>query len=202
MWPVVADRGIFPNRPQGRTAPPGARACCAESLVIELLELSGVAAAGQAGEQFLQQTADEISKRARKRVQVAAGGGALGHCGGARGLHCTRYCAPPHARGTIGIPHTLCHLHPLRARCRALTTRGVSPPSPRAQLVKERSDLQKIVEFVNNHNDVLRRKTAAFVEYLEAVRESKVTPHPRPKPEPTPEPTPEPETKPQPKPQP
>jgi len=79
--------------------------------VIELLELSGVAAAGQAGEQFLQQTADEISKRARKRVQ----------------------------------------------------------------LVKERSDLQKIVEFVNNHNDVLRRKTAAFVEYLEAVRESKVT---------------------------
>ena len=43
------------------------------------------------------------------------------------------------------------------------------------QLVKERQDLQKIVEFVNNHNDALRRKTAAYVEYLESVRESKVT---------------------------
>ena len=81
--------------------------------VIELLEATGIAAsgAGAAGDQFLQATADEISKRARKRVQ----------------------------------------------------------------LVKERQDLQKIVEFVNNHNDALRRKTAAYTEYLEAVRESKVT---------------------------
>jgi len=79
--------------------------------VIELLEQTGVASAGAVGEQFLQATADEISKRARRRVQ----------------------------------------------------------------LVKERQDLQKIVEFVNNHNAVLRRKTAAYGEYLESVRESKVT---------------------------
>ena len=79
--------------------------------VLELLKDTGVATTAASGETFLQTTADEISKRARRRVQ----------------------------------------------------------------LMKERQDLQKIVEFVSTHNDTLRRKHAAFVEYLEAVREQRVT---------------------------
>ena len=43
------------------------------------------------------------------------------------------------------------------------------------QLMKERLDLQKIVEYVSTHHETLRRKHAAFSEYLEAVRESRVT---------------------------
>ena len=64
-----------------------------------------------AGDTFLQQTADEISKQARRRVQ----------------------------------------------------------------LVKERSDLEKIVEYVAAHNDTVRRKAVAYQEYLDAVRDQKVT---------------------------
>jgi len=45
----------------------------------------------------------------------------------------------------------------------------------RVQLVKERHDLQKIMDFVVNHSDSLRRKNVAFQEYLEGVREQKVT---------------------------
>ena len=45
----------------------------------------------------------------------------------------------------------------------------------RNQLVKERADLQKIVEFVAQHKHELKRKHAAFGEYLEAVREARVT---------------------------
>ena len=45
----------------------------------------------------------------------------------------------------------------------------------RVQLVKERQDLQKIVEFVQTHKQELKRKHAAFGEYLEAVRESRIT---------------------------
>jgi len=45
----------------------------------------------------------------------------------------------------------------------------------RVQLVKERSDLEKIVEYVASHNDTVRRKCVAYQEYLEAVRDSKVT---------------------------
>ena len=41
--------------------------------------------------------------------------------------------------------------------------------------MKERQDLQKIVDVVSTHNDALRRKHAAYGEYLEAVRESRVT---------------------------
>ncbi|KAL1503593.1 hypothetical protein AB1Y20_012070 [Prymnesium parvum] len=74
--------------------------------VIELLDASGISASS-AGEMFLQTTADEISKRARKRVQ----------------------------------------------------------------LVKERQDLQKIVEFVTAHHETLLHRVASHKEYLEAVRE-------------------------------
>ena len=73
--------------------------------VLDLLDATDNIS-GSMGEQFLQATADEISKRARRRVQ----------------------------------------------------------------LVKERQDLQKIVEYVSAHNDSLRRKNAAFKEYLESVR--------------------------------
>jgi hypothetical protein len=45
----------------------------------------------------------------------------------------------------------------------------------RVQLVKERTDLQKIVEFVQTHRQSLKRKNAAYGEYLEAVRESRIT---------------------------
>ena len=45
----------------------------------------------------------------------------------------------------------------------------------RVQLAKERQDLTKIVAFVQNHNDAVRRKFVAFEEYLEAVRDQKVT---------------------------
>jgi len=78
--------------------------------VLELLKRTGVAD-GSNGEAFLQQTADEISKRARRRVR----------------------------------------------------------------LVKERTDLQKIVDFVITHKVELRRKHAAYNEYLDAVREQRVT---------------------------
>ena len=44
----------------------------------------------------------------------------------------------------------------------------------RVQLVKERSDLEKIVEYVASHNDAVRRKCVAYEEYLEAVRDQKV----------------------------
>ena len=43
------------------------------------------------------------------------------------------------------------------------------------QLVKERSDLEKIVEYVAAHNDTVRRKAVAYQEYLDAVRDQKVT---------------------------
>jgi hypothetical protein len=80
--------------------------------VLDLLEATGVASSGGGdGESFLQTTADEISKRARRRVQ----------------------------------------------------------------LMKERQDLQKIVDFVTTHKEQLRRKHAAYTEYLEAVREQRVT---------------------------
>jgi len=78
--------------------------------VLELFKSQGIAD-GTAGEEFLQTTADEISKRARRRVQLA----------------------------------------------------------------KERGDLQKIVEFVQAHKQELKRKHAAYGEYLEAVRESRIT---------------------------
>ena len=80
------------------------------SKVLELLKATGVADGG-AGEAFLQTTADEISKRARRRVQ----------------------------------------------------------------LVKERQDLQNIVEFVATHKQELKKRHAAYVEYLEAVREARIT---------------------------
>ena len=58
-------------------------------------------------------------------------------------------------------------------------TRWLAPRSKRArhrvQLAKERQDLTKIVAFVQNHNDAVRRKFVAFEEYLEAVRDQKVT---------------------------
>ena len=76
--------------------------------VLELFKQTGVASEGEA---FLRTTADEISKRARRRVQ----------------------------------------------------------------LVKERQDLQKIMEFVQTHKQELKRKHAAYGEYLEAVRESRIT---------------------------
>jgi len=85
--------------------------------VLDLFELTGMGneldpkALIAAGDSFLQQTADEISKQARRRVQ----------------------------------------------------------------LVKERSDLEKIVEYVASHNDTVRRKRVAYEEYLEAVRDQKVT---------------------------
>jgi len=72
---------------------------------------NGIADDGEQGKQFLQSTADEISKRARRRVQ----------------------------------------------------------------LVKERKDLSKIVEFVTTHQHELKRRHAAYNEYLEAVREARVT---------------------------
>ena len=43
------------------------------------------------------------------------------------------------------------------------------------QLVKERSDLEKIVEYVAAHNDTVRREAVAYQEYLDAVRDQKVT---------------------------
>ena len=76
--------------------------------VLELFKQTGVESNGEA---FLRTTADEISKRARRRVQ----------------------------------------------------------------LVKERKDLQKIVEFVQTHKQELKRKHAAYGEYLEAVREARIT---------------------------
>jgi len=45
----------------------------------------------------------------------------------------------------------------------------------RVQLVKERTDLQKIVEFVQTHKQELKRKHAAYGEYIEAVRETRIT---------------------------
>tara|TARA_B110001452_G_scaffold11041_1_gene9183 strand:+ start:3615 stop:8069 length:4455 start_codon:yes stop_codon:yes gene_type:complete len=44
----------------------------------------------------------------------------------------------------------------------------------RVQMVKERCDLEKIVEYVTNHNDAVRRKCVSYEEYLEAVRNNKV----------------------------
>jgi hypothetical protein len=85
-------------------------AAAAVSKVLDLLKATGVADGG-AGEAFLQTTADEISKRARRRVQ----------------------------------------------------------------LVKERQDLQNIVEFVATHKQELKRRHAAYGEYLEAVREARIT---------------------------
>ena len=43
------------------------------------------------------------------------------------------------------------------------------------QLVKERQDLQNIVEFVATHKQELKKRHAAYVEYLEAVREARIT---------------------------
>jgi len=79
--------------------------------VLTQLDQQGVSSSAQTGEAFLQATADEISKRARRRVQ----------------------------------------------------------------LMKERQDLQKIVEFVQTHNAALTRKHVSYSEYLESVRESRVT---------------------------
>ena len=80
------------------------------SKVIDLIKATGVSD-GDSGDAFLQSTADELSKRARRRVQ----------------------------------------------------------------LVKERQDLSNIVEFVSTHKQELNRRHAAYGEYLEAVRESRIT---------------------------
>mmetsp|Transcript_1315 Transcript_1315/g.2796 ORF Transcript_1315/g.2796 Transcript_1315/m.2796 type:complete len:386 (-) Transcript_1315:394-1551(-) len=45
----------------------------------------------------------------------------------------------------------------------------------RVQLVKERKDLEKIVDFVSTHHEALKRKNASYKEYLEAVREQRIT---------------------------
>lgn len=79
--------------------------------VIEQLELQGVATSVKSGEAFLQATADEISRRARRRVQ----------------------------------------------------------------LIKERQDLQKIVEFVQVHSAALSRKHVSYTEYFAAIREIRIT---------------------------